>query len=70
MSIAKYKDELIKNARYLCQKGKGLLAADESTKTCGKRLESIEVQIIKAYVHVVNGKPILIVHIIEQFKQI
>ena len=44
MSIAKYKDELIKNARYLCQKGKGLLAADESTKTCGKRLETIEVE--------------------------
>ena len=42
--IQKYKDELIKNARYIVQKGKGLLASDESTGTIGKRLSSISVE--------------------------
>ena len=42
--IDKYKDELIKNASYIVQKGKGILAADESTGTIGKRLAGIKVE--------------------------
>ena len=41
--IDKYKDELIKNARYIVQKGKGILAADESTGTIGKRFAEVNV---------------------------
>ncbi|RVW67141.1 Fructose-bisphosphate aldolase, cytoplasmic isozyme 1 [Vitis vinifera] len=37
------KDELIKNAKYIATPGKGILAADESTGTIGKRLSSIKV---------------------------
>ena len=42
--IDKYKDELIKNARYIVQKGKGILAADESTGTIGKRFAGANVE--------------------------
>lgn len=42
--ISKYKEELIKNARYMVQKGKGILASDESTGTIGKRLATINVE--------------------------
>ena len=42
--IDKYKDELIKNASYIVQKGKGILAADESTGTIGKKLAGIKVE--------------------------
>jgi fructose-bisphosphate aldolase class I len=42
--IDKYKDELIKNARYIVQKGKGILAADESTGTIGKRFSGVNVE--------------------------
>ena len=42
--IDKYKDELIKNARYIVQKGKGILAADESTGTIGKRFAGVNVE--------------------------
>ena len=38
--ISKYKDEMIKNANYLVQKGKGILAADESAGTIGKKFAS------------------------------
>ena len=37
-------DELIKNAAYIGTPGKGILAADESTGTIGKRFESIKVE--------------------------
>lgn len=37
-------DELIKNAAYIGTPGKGILAADESTGTIGKRLASINVE--------------------------
>uniref|UniRef100_A0A0E0I6R0 Fructose-bisphosphate aldolase n=1 Tax=Oryza nivara TaxID=4536 RepID=A0A0E0I6R0_ORYNI len=40
----KYKDELIRNAAYIGTPGKGILAADESTGTIGKRLASIGVE--------------------------
>jgi len=40
--VAKYREELIKNAHALAAHGKGLLAADESTGTIGKRFESIK----------------------------
>uniref|UniRef100_A0A7N0VL21 fructose-bisphosphate aldolase n=1 Tax=Kalanchoe fedtschenkoi TaxID=63787 RepID=A0A7N0VL21_KALFE len=33
----KYADELIANAKYIGTPGKGILAADESTGTIGKR---------------------------------
>lgn len=35
-----FKEELMKNAKYLSTRGKGILASDESNSTCGKRLES------------------------------
>lgn len=41
---SKYADELIKNAAYIGTPGKGILAADESTGTIGKRLSSINVE--------------------------
>lgn len=34
----KYAEELMKNAEYLSGGGKGVLASDESNKTCGARL--------------------------------
>lgn len=37
-------DELIANATYIGTPGKGILAADESTGTIGKRLQSISVE--------------------------
>ncbi|XP_073003231.1 fructose-bisphosphate aldolase 1, cytoplasmic-like [Typha latifolia] len=40
----KYRDELIANAAYIGTPGKGILAADESTGTIGKRLASINVE--------------------------
>ncbi|KAM0056612.1 putative fructose-bisphosphate aldolase [Helianthus debilis subsp. tardiflorus] len=40
----KYADELIANAAYIGTPGKGILAADESTATIGKRLSSINVE--------------------------
>ncbi|KAJ1695941.1 hypothetical protein LUZ63_012639 [Rhynchospora breviuscula] len=40
----KYADELAKNAAYIGSPGKGILAADESTGTIGKRLTSINVE--------------------------
>ncbi|KAI6697903.1 hypothetical protein NL676_018022 [Syzygium grande] len=40
----KYADELIANAAYIGTPGKGILAADESTGTIGKRLSSINVE--------------------------
>jgi len=43
----KYRDELIANAAYIATPGKGILAADESTGTIGKRLASINVENIE-----------------------
>ncbi|KDP34381.1 hypothetical protein JCGZ_11264 [Jatropha curcas] len=40
----KYHDELIANAAYIGTPGKGILAADESTGTIGKRLAAINVE--------------------------
>ncbi|KAL9236059.1 hypothetical protein vseg_010767 [Gypsophila vaccaria] len=40
----KYADELIANAAYIASPGKGILAADESTGTIGKRFASINVE--------------------------
>ncbi|KAL3536150.1 hypothetical protein ACH5RR_004611 [Cinchona calisaya] len=40
----KYADELIATATYIGTPGKGILAADESTGTIGKRLSSINVE--------------------------
>ncbi|CAN0926284.1 Fructose-bisphosphate aldolase 1, cytoplasmic [Linum grandiflorum] len=40
----KYADELAANAAYIGTPGKGILAADESTGTIGKRLASINVE--------------------------
>jgi fructose-bisphosphate aldolase class I len=39
-----FKAELIENARKIATPGKGILAADESTGTMGKRLEKINVE--------------------------
>ncbi|CAL9210258.1 unnamed protein product [Musa hybrid cultivar] len=39
-----YHDELIANAAYIGTPGKGILVADESTGTIGKRLSSINVE--------------------------
>ncbi len=43
MAMNDYKEELIETAQRLAMRGKGILAVDESTPTCGKRLASIDV---------------------------
>ncbi|XP_021743337.1 fructose-bisphosphate aldolase, cytoplasmic isozyme-like [Chenopodium quinoa] len=44
----KYADELITNAAYIATPGKGILAADESTGTIGKRFASINVENVES----------------------
>lgn len=44
MALKDYKEELAKNAALIAAPGKGILAVDESTKTIGKRLQSIGVE--------------------------
>eukprot|EP01035_Chromulina_nebulosa_P018351 gene18351-24044_t len=44
MSLSDYKQELAQTASLLAGPGKGILAVDESTKTIGKRLQSIGVE--------------------------
>lgn len=39
-----FKDELIATAKKICAPGKGILAADESTGTIGKRFDAIQVE--------------------------
>jgi fructose-bisphosphate aldolase, class I len=39
-----YKDELLETTQKLCTEGKGILAADESTGTIGKRLSQINLE--------------------------
>ncbi|XP_022716666.1 fructose-bisphosphate aldolase, cytoplasmic isozyme 1 [Durio zibethinus] len=46
--VGKYAEELIKNAKFIATPGKGILAADESTGTIGKRLASINVENIES----------------------
>lgn len=46
--VGKYADELKKTAKYIATPGKGILAADESTGTIGKRLASINVENIES----------------------
>lgn len=43
-ACGKFKEELIKTAKEICAPGKGILAADESTGTIGKRFASINVE--------------------------
>ena len=44
MALSYYKETLRETALKLATPGKGILAVDESTNTCGKRLASIEVE--------------------------
>jgi len=44
MALADYKEELAKTAAAIAAPGKGILAVDESTKTIGKRLQSIGIE--------------------------
>ncbi|MCO5566383.1 hypothetical protein L7F22_020060 [Adiantum nelumboides] len=44
----KYTEELIATAKYIATPGKGILAADESTGTIGKRLASIHVENVES----------------------
>jgi fructose-bisphosphate aldolase class I len=44
MALKDYKEELAKTAASIAGPGKGILAVDESTKTVGKRLQSIGVE--------------------------
>ncbi len=44
MTISYYKETLLETAKKLAAPGKGILAVDESTPTCGKRLASINVE--------------------------
>ncbi|CAM6008875.1 unnamed protein product [Sphagnum balticum] len=44
----KYAQELIATAKYISTPGKGILAADESTGTIGKRLASIKVENVES----------------------
>jgi fructose-bisphosphate aldolase class I len=39
-----YDEELVQTAKNIASKGRGILAMDESNATCGKRLESINVE--------------------------
>ena len=39
-----YREELLETVRQICAPGKGILAADESTATIGKRFENIGVE--------------------------
>ena len=39
-----FKEELISTAKKICAPGKGILAADESTGTIGKRFDAIKSQ--------------------------
>ena len=39
-----FKNELIQTAKEICAPGKGILAADESTGTIGKRFDQINVE--------------------------
>jgi len=43
-TAGQYKEELIKNAKAIGAPGKGILAADESTGTIGKRFATIDVE--------------------------
>nr|CAD1839335.1 unnamed protein product [Ananas comosus var. bracteatus] len=55
--VGKYADELIKTVKYIATPGKGILAADESTGTIGKRLASINVKNETLYQKTSDGKP-------------
>jgi len=44
MSKSQYRDELVKNARAICRPGFGILAADESTGTIGKKFDGIKLE--------------------------
>ena len=44
MTLSYYKEKLKETAKLLAQPGKGILAVDESTPTCGKRLAGIGVE--------------------------
>ena len=44
MALSYYKETLRETALKLATPGKGILAVDESTNTCGKRLASIGVE--------------------------
>lgn len=39
--MTKFADELMKNAKFLCGSGRGILATDESNMTCGLRFEAL-----------------------------
>ena len=43
-ACGKFKEELIQTAKDICAPGKGILAADESTGTIGKRFAGINVE--------------------------
>eukprot|EP01035_Chromulina_nebulosa_P067430 gene67430-92373_t len=44
MALSDYKKELAETAALIAGPGKGILAVDESTKTIGKRLQSIGIE--------------------------
>lgn len=44
MSSSQYRDELVQNARAISRPGFGILAADESTGTIGKKFDSISLE--------------------------
>lgn len=43
-NLLKYKDELVATANAIATPGKGILAADESTGTIGKRFDKIKLE--------------------------
>jgi len=40
----RFREELVKNARYIASRGKGILASDESPGTCKKRFDDISLE--------------------------
>ncbi len=55
MTLAYYKEELKTTAASLAQAGKGILAADESTKTIGKRFSTINIENIEESMKAYGG---------------
>ena len=45
ISLGPFAAELVENARAIASPGKGILAADESTGTIGKRFAGINVEV-------------------------
>lgn len=76
MSLLNYRDELIKTAEAIVADGKGILAADESTGTIGKRFLAINVENVEAnrqayreLLFTCAGKVVLMIHVKDKLQK-